>query len=256
MKFPILIFSIILATFSLPVYCQESEERKWRDSTGAKSFIGAYMGFTDGKVTIATAQKEYTIPLEKLHEDDQKWIRENKNAEIDKRLADRGVFDTLRFGDSYRIVLQKLKKSNIVVSHVGNGIFDGLTGIDGKFRTKNKLGDLQCFLYFDWQNGKTTDMGSVKSLSGLELRSDPVNSAEVPITLKQSWNELIELFEILHGPPSYAATRYPSVGEINQMGGIVGTHKWNLPSAKIVLGPAINPKDKSYFLYVVISDKP
>jgi len=149
-----------------------------------------------------------------------------------------------------------IKESQIVVSNVGNGIFAGLTGLNGKFRTKNKIGDLQCFLYFDWKTATQSGAENTKNLTGLELRSDPVTTIDVPGKLKNSWSELIGLFEMLYGPASYEASRYPSLNEINQMGGIVGTHRWKIPTAEIVLGPAIDPKNKSYFLYVVINHKP
>lgn len=246
----------IYALLCVFVSAETTQTRKWRDATGSKSFIGSYVGFENGKVIITSGNKEYKMPLDKLHENDQEWIRNRKNADVDKDLANRGVFDTLRFGDSYRTVLEKLKESQIVVSNVGNGIFAGLTGLNGKFRTKNKIGDLQCFLYFDWKTATQSGAENTKNLTGLELRSDPVTTIDVPGKLKNSWSELIGLFEMLYGPASYEASRYPSLNEINQMGGIVGTHRWKIPTAEIVLGPAIDPKNKSYFLYVVINHKP
>jgi len=184
----------IYALLCVFVSAETTQTRKWRDATGSKSFIGSYVGFENGKVIITSGNKEYKMPLDKLHENDQEWIRNRKNADVDKDLANRGVFDTLA--------------------------------------------------------------ENTKNLTGLELRSDPVTTIDVPGKLKNSWSELIGLFEMLYGPASYEASRYPSLNEINQMGGIVGTHRWKIPTAEIVLGPAIDPKNKSYFLYVVINHKP
>jgi len=236
----------------LSATAEEPVSRNWRNSDGTKSFIGTYIGYEKGIVKISKGNTEYKLELSKLHPDDQSWVHEYESSRADSELNKQGVFDSLQFGDSHNTVLNKLKESSITVSNVGNSIFDGLSSISGKFQTKKTIGELQCFLHFKWDDQMETSTGKRKGLSGLELRSGLVPASEINTTLKNSWAEMVELFSILHGEADHAASSYPTPSEINQSGGIAGTHRWAIPTAEIILGPATDPSSNNYFLYVKI----
>ncbi len=242
----------LLVFFTLPLSAQNDAPRKWTDTTGTKSFVGTYISYADGLVTIDQGSRTIKFPIERLNKKDQQWLRAQRDRESNKEQGPRSVFDSLQFGDTQRDVLAKLKESQIVISNVGNGIFDGLTGIDEKFKTKNAIGDLQCFLYFKWLAGDDPALGKIKVLAGLELRSDSVPKEQYSSVLQNSWNEMVKLFGIIYGEPLSQAT-YPEVYLVEQSGGIINTHRWQIPGANIKLGPAYNYRTKSYYLHVIIS---
>jgi len=231
--------------------------RRWTDSTGTRSFVGKYMGTTNGNVIILKDGKtEFSVPLTRLHNKCQAWVRKYENERADEYLKNKGFFDKLQFGDSQGEVLRKLKSSEIVISHVGSGIFDGLTGIDGKFCTKNKIGGLQCFLYFNWAKGEQTQMGYKTGLSGLEFKSETVPASQFDTTLKNSWSEMVQLFSILYGEPSYASSRYPQASDYSSGRSFTGTHRWKLSDgATVSLGTARDLNSGNFHLHVMI-DQP
>ncbi len=247
----LLCFILLIA----PLLADPSLTREWRSRDGSRSFRGTYLRSDADQVVIKKGSEEFTFTISKLHPDDQGFIRRFENAKGEAYLrAPKPIFDTLHFGDSYRQVLDKLRASEVVVSHVGNGIFDTMAGISGKFKTQHTIGGLQCFLHFYWGAGTRTEMGTMKALTGLELRTTSVTAAEVPTSLMASWSELVQLFQIIHGAPRFAAPTYPTAAQIAAgQGAPTITHRWDLAGGAITLGPALDSKDGSYYLYVTIT---
>ena len=140
-------------------------------------------------------------------------------------------------------MLYKLKHSKLVTSDLNNSIFEGASDLNGNFRTTRTVGDLKCYLYFDWENNK---------LKQVDLRSDTVSSSEFSSTLKHSWQEMVDLLSMLYGGPRHKSA-FPSLSDMASREGIVGTHRWITEhDAEVILGPS---KDGGrYFICVRITD--
>ncbi|WP_234041956.1 hypothetical protein [Persicirhabdus sediminis] len=110
-----------------------------------------------------------------------------------------GVFGPLEYGDSRKIVDEKLETSPLVVSTIEKTMF-GRTGLNGVYKCTSKLAGLDYSLYFDWD-----EEGLLKEVV---LRSEGIPSSEYTGQLKQSLADAVNFIGSMHGPPTYQA-EYP-----------------------------------------------
>jgi len=220
MKF-ITIITIALAT-TLGV-----QAKTWRNVEGTKSFEGEYVSRTDKDVTIQLATKKTTtIALDKLHEDDRFWLDKNHPPNAKPAQNPAAVFDQLTFGDNHKQVEEKLKASKFAKLTVAE-TFLGRSGLNGVFRTTEKIGGLDASLYFEWKNED--------SLEEVNLHTDPLPITQAQQTLVPCWKEFANLLSNLYGKPVISSP------ELNTSsipdGAYQPTHLWNLsPKGSVTLG--------------------
>ncbi len=208
MRFPI---SILL--FSLISILSGEEARTWKSANGDRSFQGTYVSHDAAQVTILrTDGKTFTLGRDQLHPDDRAWL-----AAREEESSRGAVFDTLRFGEDRETVEKKLRASKLVES-VGSEIFAARTGLNGSFRTREKIGGLSCELYFDW-----TNTGRLKEIT---LQTEPVPASDYDGRLKENWSELAALMRNLHGKPLQTAG-YPDSSNLEN-GMFLSSHLWRL----------------------------
>ena len=139
---------------------------------------------------------------------------------------DEAVFDTIKLGDSRDTVEKKLKASKLLEMTI-NELYLARVGLNGSFRTKQKIGGLQCLLSFTWDG-----QDRLKELS-LDTEAQPV--ANYDTSLKATWTMLINLMSTLHGKPLQGVD-YPNSTTL-QNGMTLNTHVWELkPSGTALLG--------------------
>ncbi len=210
--------------------------REWRSADGKKKFEATYISNDGTRVTLRRNSRILTVGFDKLHEDDQQWLRDNhpvkdKVDAVDQdgkkvvRVSPKGAaFDTLHFGDTRKEVLKKLNESAIVDGTVAE-VMLARVGLNGIYRTKQTIGGLHCHLYFDWDGQN--------KLKEVTLRTKPQPESSYRGRLKNNWAEMIELLTTLHGAPAQGAD-YPSTDDL-QDGLILGSHLWHTEEGQSVL---------------------
>lgn len=173
-----------------------AEPHPWKSADGIRSIQGEFIKRDATTVTIRGENgKDLTIELSKLHPDEQKWLDLNHafGAPMPNPVADpAAMFDTLTFGDSRETALAKLKASKTVEMTTAE-TFIGRSGLNGVFRTRQKIGKLSVLLYFDW-----TETGKLKELT---LQTDALPASAYKSALEPGWKEFVELLGTLYGKP-------------------------------------------------------
>ena len=213
----------LASTLPLP-----AETRQWKNSDGTQSFSGEYVSKNEKTVTIRRADgKVFAVELTRLSNSDRTWVSTQAAAPAEPGTPQDpdAVFDNLCFGDSREEVTKKLKESKMLEAGVGE-VFMGRTGLNGTYRTRKKIGGLQCELYFDW-----TGAGTLKEIS-LQTQSVP---KEVYVNrLKGTWEELATLLTTLHGKPLQASD-FPKAEELTS-DTFLPSHLWKLKGGSALLG--------------------
>lgn len=226
-------FPTIVLLFSLASMLHAGETRNWSSPDGSKHFDAEYISREGNEVTLVREDgKELTFDLDKLHEDDRRWLNlnhpiggEGKGEEMPDPNA---VFDTLKFGDDRETVSAKLKASKIVATGV-EGIFQGRTGLNGIYHTKHKIGGLLCYLFFDW-----TESGQLQEVT---LQTENKMTGDYDGVLKPCWEECIPLITSIHGNPAQGAGM-PSANALED-GQMLASHLWKLDhGGTVMLGTA------------------
>lgn len=186
--------TLIFAITSAPALFAESH--RWKSADGLRTVQGEYVTRDATTVTIRGVNgSDLTLELSKLHPDELKWLDLNHSFAAPKpapAAVPAGVFDTLTFEDTRETTLAKLKTSKTVVMTTDE-TFIGRSGLNGVFRTRQKIGKLSALLYFDW-----TDTGKLKELT---LQTEALPASAYKSTLEPSWNEFTELLGMLYGKP-------------------------------------------------------
>ncbi len=174
-----------------------AETRPWKSADGLRTVQGEYIKRDPTSVTIRSdGGKELTIDLSKLHPDEKKWLDLNHSLAAPVAAAPApdpaAFFDNLTFDDTRETTLAKLKASKIV-EMTSDETFIGRSGINGIFRTRQKIGSLSGFLYFDW-----TEAGKLKELT---LQTESLPATAYKSDLEPSWKEFVELLSMLYGKP-------------------------------------------------------
>lgn len=218
---PILLFLLT----ALPLL---AATRSWRSSDGNRSFAAEFISSDGVRVTLKRSDSRIlTFSLNKLHADDQAWVRSQgapSSAKTGQAAPEGTAFDTLEFGDDRKTVEDKLKNSGFVSASVSETLF-GRTGLNGIFKTNATIGGLHCYLYFDW-----TKAGALREVT---LQSQPVAKPKYDTLLKANWLELTSLLSKLHGNPAQDAP-YPAQADL-QDGLLLGSHLWHTEEKHSVL---------------------
>lgn len=214
---PIRIISIILILCST----LHAESRNWKSANGESTFSGEFISHDTQRVTIRREDgRVFTFEISKLNEEDRNWLATKDSvvaADAEPAPDPNAVFDTLCFGDSRKEVEAKLKASKNVETLVDETFF-GRFGLNGTFRTKQKIGGLYCELFFGWSKG-----GNMKEVS---LQTQPKDAGTYDDLLRNNWNQLAELLTMLHGKPLQRAG-YPEIKDLqNEL--FLGSHIWRL----------------------------
>lgn len=212
-------FSLLLMLVAtLPLH---AESRLWRNADGSASFRGEYLSQDQGKVSIRRSDdRVFTVEILELHTEDQRWLADRNPGEAPggRPAADpAAVFDTLRFGDTRKVVEEKLRKSEFVETTV-DATFFGRLGLNGSFRTRRQIGGLHCELFFDW-----TPEGALDEIT---LQTQPLGPESYDSSLKDNWSELIKVLSQLHGKPLQTG-KYPGQDKLrNDL--FLASHLWRL----------------------------
>ena len=204
-----------------------AQARPWKNAEGTKSVEGDFINRTANDITIRLPNNTTsTIPIEKLHAEDRFWLdtKHPLNAKTAQNPA--AIFDQLAFGDNHKQVEEKLKASKFAKLTVAE-TFLGRSGLNGVFRTTNKIGGLDASLYFEWKNED--------SLSEINLHTDPQPIAQAQQTLVPCWKEFAKLLSSLYGQPVISSPEL-NISSIPD-GAYQPTHLWNLsPKGSVTLG--------------------
>jgi hypothetical protein len=204
--------------------------RAWKSSDGQRSTEGELLSRDATSITILRTKdsKPLTIQLEQLDPNDRTWINANHPLAEAKAPDESAIFDTLAFGDSRETALVKLKASKFV-EMTTDETFVGRSGLNGIFRTRQKIGNLTATLYFDW-----TESGKLKEIN---LQTDFLPAAAYQSALAPSWKEFAELLEMLHGKPVQNGP-LPQMATLAD-GSFSPSHLWKLESrGSALLGTA------------------
>lgn len=203
--------------------------RAWKSTDGSRAIQGEFVSRDATSVTIRRSDnKPVTIPLDKLHADDSTWLNANHPLPGTDSPPANAVFDHLVFGDNRARVLEKLQASKIVESTVEKA-FLGRAGLNGVFRTREKVGGLEALLFFDWD-----DDGGLKEIT---LHTTPLPDSDLDQRLIPCWKGFIELLDTLQGQPINANNQL-DIATL-QDGAMSATHLWKLnPSGTAMLGAA------------------
>ena len=223
----------IFLLLALSTMLRAGETRTWTSSDGSKTFDAEFISREENEVTLIRGDgKELSFDLDKLHEDDRRWLNLNHPAGEEGKGEEMpdpdAVFDTLKFGDDRETVSAKLKASKMVESGA-DGIFQGRTGLNGIYHTKHKIGGLFCYLFFDW-----SESGGLQEVT---LQTENKLSGEYAEILKPCWEECIPLISSIHGTPSQKGELPgPEALEDGQM---LASHLWALDhGGTVMLGTA------------------
>ena len=185
--------TLIFAIAAAPVLF--AEPRPWKSADGLRSVQGEFIKRDATSVTIRNGGgKELTIEFTKLHPDEKKWLDLNHSLEPAPPPPPdpTAFFDNLTFNDTRETTLAKLKVSK-VVEMTADETFIGRSGINGIFRTRQKIGNLSGFLYFDW-----SESGKLKELT---LQTETLPATAYKSEIEPSWKGFVELLTTLYGKP-------------------------------------------------------
>ncbi|MES2437556.1 MAG: hypothetical protein V4584_00725 [Verrucomicrobiota bacterium] len=211
--------SLLFLLAAASVSSASAEMRAWKNTDGTRSVQGEYIKRDATSVTIKTdTGKELTIELAKLHADERKWLEAKQSQNAPAQEAD-AFFDNLTFRDTRETTEAKLKASKLVVLTTDE-TFIGRSGLNGAFRTRQKIGTMDGYLYFDW-----TETGKLKELNlQTETRPDTAYKTE----LEPAWKQLIELLGTLYGKPVQKGP-LPAMASLAD-GTFAPSHLWTIES--------------------------
>ncbi|MES2920662.1 MAG: hypothetical protein V4819_03910 [Verrucomicrobiota bacterium] len=208
-----------------PAIC---DTRPWRNTDGTRTVQGEFVKWDASTVTIRTdGGKEFTIELSKLHQDERKWL-DTFHSLAPPAPDPSAFFENLTFKDTRETTLAKLKASK-TVEMTSDETFIGRSGLNGVFRTRQKIAGLDGFLYFDW-----TEVGKLKELN---LQTDTRPATGYKTELEPAWKQLIDLLGALYGKPEIKGP-LPAIASVAD-GSFVPSHCWKLPTGgSALLGTA------------------
>lgn len=202
--------------------------RDWRNSDGSRSVRGDFISRDAGSVLIRRSSdlKQTRLPLAQMHRDDVAWLEKThpltKRDPIDKTLnaADpksllKSIHETLAFGENTAKVTARLKASKIFECTLHETLL-ARTGLNGVFRTRQKIFNYQSQLFFSW-----LDEGGLKDFT---LQTDSMPLANAKDQILPCWQSYVGICTELYGKPLSAGT-FPDLASIQQ-DTIIFTHLW------------------------------
>jgi hypothetical protein len=222
MRFPFL----LALCAALPL---SAAPRVWKSADGDRTVRAEFVRRDAETITLKRSDnREVTIELDKLHADDRRWLELNHPVARPVEAPPNAVFDHLVFGDTRAQVLDKLRKSKAVEMIVDER-FIARFGLNGIFRTTEKIGGQPALLFFDW-----SDEGTLTEVS-LQTEVRPAHQYEAG--LKPFWEAMRDLLTNLNGPPRVKGTA-PALERI-EINSMLATHVWDLkPEGCLLLGTA------------------
>lgn len=220
---------LLVAVSAMPL---SAETRTWKSVDGKFTRVAEFVSRDAGHVTIRdTNGKQASVEISKLNLEDQKWLDKYHSLSAPKPQSEpdpRALFDTIKFNDSRETVLAKLKASKFAEITVDE-TFIGRSGLNGVFRTRQKIGDLNASLYFDW-----TDGGKLREIT---LQTDALPPEKYQSDIAAGWKFFVELLSSLYGKPAQKGP-LPSIASLGD-GSFSPSHLWNLESGgSALLGTA------------------
>lgn len=220
--------ALLVAVSAMPL---SAETRTWKSADGKFTRVAEFISRDADHVTIRDANgRQASVEISKLNLEDQKWLDEYHSLSAPSPQSEpdpRALFDTLKFNDSRETVLAKLKASKFAEMTMDE-TFIGRSGLNGVFRTRQKIGDLNASLYFDW-----TDGGKLQEIN---LQTDALPAEGYETAIAPSWKKSIELLSELYGKPMQKGP-LPASNSINS-GSFNPSHLWNLDGGSVLLGTA------------------
>jgi hypothetical protein len=218
-----------LILFLLLSHLIYGESRKWQNPDGTKEFQGDFISRTNDSVTVKiTGGRIMTFPLTKLHTEDIEWLKKKHPTEEETAAAalpdEDAVFDTLKFGDDRETVTKKLKESKLLNADL-DGTFFGRVGLNGVYRTKEKVGGLYCFLFFDWDESD--------KLKEVTLQSTDQKADDYDTIIQPCWLQMSEMLSLLYGEAA-SSGKIPVPTKISE-GQMLTSHLWKRASKGSVL---------------------
>ena len=220
---------IFIPTLALLIPLTAGEIRTWTNPDGSKTFKAEFIRRDKGTVTLRPiGGRELSMGMEKLHADDQSWLKKNHPTEAEAKAAEipdmAAIFDTLKFGDNRETVTAKLKASKMVEANLDSTFF-GRTGINGIYRTVQPIGGLDCYLFFDWDEADL--------LKEITLRTEDKVEGEYETVLKPCWQALTELITTIYGKP-LQTTKMPAASDLTNEQ-MLASHLWRIDQGGTVL---------------------
>lgn len=220
---------ILIWLIALLLPLNAGEIRTWTNPDGSKTFKAEFIRRDSNTVTLRPiGGRELNMGLDKLHADDQSWLKTNHPTEAEAKAAevpdDAAVFDTLKFGDDRETVTAKLKASKMVETNLSSTFF-GRTGINGIYRTVHPIGGLHCYLFFDWDESDR--------LKEISLRTEDKAVGEYDSVLKPCWQALTELIVPIYGKP-LQTTPMPVASQLAD-GQMMASHLWRIEQGGTVM---------------------
>jgi hypothetical protein len=204
--------------------------RSWKNADQSRSVKGEFIKRNATSVTIRNeAGKEYTIELTNLHIDDRNWLDANQSNDgvvaTPSPVADPSAFfENLTFRDSRETTLMKLKVSKILEMTTAE-TFIGRSGLNGVFKMREKVGNLDRFLYFDWtESGKLTEVN---------LQTDLRPETDYKTELELCWKQLAEQLTLIYGKPIQKGP-LPSIESVGD-GIFFPSHLWKMQTGGCVM---------------------
>jgi hypothetical protein len=206
----------LLLTGAVPLF---AESHTWKSPDGKSSFSGEYVSHDDKQVTIRRQDGQvFKVDFTKLHADEKKWVTsQSAGGQAEVAPDPKAVFDNLCFGDNLATVKKKLKASKAVETTLDDALM-GRTGLNGIYKTRQKIGGLHCELFFDWTGNET--------LSEVMLQTQGQDAEVYPTQLKETWAQLVEVLSALHGKPAQAGG-YPGIKQVKD-DMFLPSHLWQL----------------------------
>lgn len=220
---------ILIFTLALLLPLKAGEIRTWTNPDGSKTFKAEFIRRDKDTVTVRPiGGTELSMGLDKLHAEDQNWLKTNHPTETETKAAEvpdeAAIFDTLKFGDNRETVTAKLKASKMVEANL-NSTFFGRTGINGIYRTVQPIGGLHCYLFFDWDEADL--------LKEISLRTEDKAVGEYETVLKPCWQALTELIVPIYGNP-LQTTKMPAASDLTNEQ-MLASHLWRIDQGGTVM---------------------
>lgn len=222
----------ILIASSLTV---AAEFRTWWNPDKTKSFEAEYVSSKENRVTVRLKTfKSITLDIDKLHIDDQLWIKQHASAKNSKTATAGGkgvkqidpnaIYDTLVWGDNRESVTKKLFASKLVTTNVA-ATHIGRTGLNNIFTTRDKIAGLTCSLTFNWSpNG---------DLIEITLQSEDKGAQDYSTDIQNCWKEFEQLLTYVYGKPKQSSDM-PKTSELKE-DQMLASHVWRLDQGGSIL---------------------
>ncbi len=240
---------ILALTFALLFPLTAGEIWTWMNPDGSKTFKAEFIRRDKDTVTLRpVGGKELSIGMDKLHVDNQSWLKKNHPTDAEVQAAelpdDGAIFDKLKFGDNREIVIAKLKASKMVKASLDSTFF-GRTGINGIYRTVLPIGGLHCFLFFDWDKADR--------LKEISLRTEDKAIGEYETVLKPCWQALSELIVPIYGK-ALQTTKLTAASDLTD-GQMLASHIWRIERGGTVMLGSSRMRDAYQVSVLFTKDK-